>query len=143
VDHGIDNQEERERRGKPAQANIRVSTHVDHDNFIVTVEDDGPGVDWEALRARAGSLGIDPKLLSRRENLVFLPGVSTKKVVTEVSGRGVGMVAVRDACEALGGHVKVESELGHGTRVSFSFPKDQAIYEGHASILQSHASAAA
>jgi two-component system chemotaxis sensor kinase CheA len=136
VDHGIDDREQRERRGKSFTAHIRVATRIEEGNFVVTVEDDGPGVDWEALRAKADELGIDPALLGTRENLVFLPGVSTKSIVTEVSGRGVGMVAVRDACEALGGRVNVQSEEGQGTRVSFVFPKDQAIYEGHASILR-------
>jgi two-component system chemotaxis sensor kinase CheA len=136
VDHGIDDGEQRERRGKSRAANIKVATRIEEGNFVVTVEDDGPGVDWEALRARAGALGIDPATFGRRENLVFLSGVSTKSVVTELSGRGVGMVAVRDACEALGGRVSVESEQGQGTRVSFVFPKDKAIYEGHESILR-------
>ena len=136
VDHGIDDREQRERRGKPFMAHIKVATRIEEGNFVVMVEDDGPGVDWEALRAKADELGIDPALFGQRENLVFLPGVSTKSVVTELSGRGVGMVAVRDACEALGGRVSVESEEGQGTRVSFVFPKDQAIYEGHASILR-------
>jgi two-component system, chemotaxis family, sensor kinase CheA len=136
VDHGIDDREQRERRGKPHQAHIKVATRIEEGNFVVMVEDDGPGVDWEALRARADAMGIDAATLERRENLVFLSGVSTKSVVTEVSGRGVGMVAVRDACEALGGRVSVESEPGQGTRVSFVFPKDKAIYEGHESILR-------
>ncbi len=136
VDHGIDDRGERERRGKPPQANIKVATRIEEGNFVVVVEDDGPGVDWEALRAKAGALGIDPAVIGQRENLVFLPGVSTKSVVTELSGRGVGMVAVRDACEALGGRVSVQSEPGQGTRVSFVFPKDKAIYEGHESILR-------
>ncbi len=136
VDHGIDDHEQRELRGKPRQAHIEVSTRIEEGNFVVMVEDDGPGVDWEALRAKAGALGIDPGAMGERENLVFLPGVSTKSVVTELSGRGVGMVAVRDACEALGGRVSVESEPGQGTRVSFVFPKDKAIYEGHESILR-------
>jgi len=136
VDHGIDDHEQRERRGKPRQAHIRVATRIAEGNFVVMVEDDGPGVDWQALRAKAGALGIDPAVIGERQNLVFLPGVSTKSVVTELSGRGVGMVAVRDACEALGGRVSVESEEGHGTRVSFVFPKDHAIYEGHESILR-------
>lgn len=136
VDHGIDDREQRELRGKSFMAHIRVATRIEEGSFVVTVEDDGPGVDWEALRAKAGALGIDPAAIGERQNLVFLSGVSTKAVVTEVSGRGVGMVAVRDACEALGGRVSVESEEGRGTRVSFVFPKDQAIYEGHDSILR-------
>jgi HPt (histidine-containing phosphotransfer) domain-containing protein/two-component sensor histidine kinase len=143
VDHGIEDAEQRSRRGKPRQALIKVATTVESERFIVTVEDDGPGVDWEALRLKATELGIAASVLEKRENLVFLPGVSCKRVVTEVSGRGVGMVAVRDACEALGGVVELTSEPGSGTRVRFVFPKDKTIYEGHAEVLRQAARSAA
>jgi len=143
VDHGIEDAEQRSRSGKPRQALIKVATTVESERFIVTVEDDGPGVDWEALRLKATELGIAPSVLEKRENLVFLPGVSSKRVVTELSGRGVGMVAVRDACEALGGVVELTSEPGSGTRVRFVFPKDKTIYEGHAEVLRQAARAAA
>jgi two-component system chemotaxis sensor kinase CheA len=136
VDHGIEDEALRRRRGKPCQGCIRVATSVENGQFLVTVEDDGPGVDWEALRAKAGALGIDPKTVEKRENLVFLPGVSSKASATELSGRGVGMAAVRDACEALGGRVEIASEAGRGTRVTFAFPKDVTVYEGHAAILR-------
>ena len=75
-------------------------------------------------------------MLEKRENLVFLPGVSSKDHVTEVSGRGYGMIAVRKACEALGGKVEVHSEPGRGTHIRFAFPKGQAIYQGHAEVLR-------
>jgi HPt (histidine-containing phosphotransfer) domain-containing protein len=143
VDHGIEDAELRRRKGKPRHALIKVATTVESDRFIVSVEDDGPGVDWDALRVKANELGIAPSLLEKRENLVFLPGVSSKRVVTELSGRGVGLVAVRDACEALGGKVELTSEPGTGTRVRFVFPKDQTIYEGHAEVLRQAATAAA
>lgn len=136
ADHGIEDGELRRRSGKPAQSLIRISTKVERERFVVTVEDDGPGVDWEALRTKAGQLGINSSVIEKTENLAFLPGVSSKATVTELSGRGVGMVAVRDACEALGGHVDISSQPGVGTRVSFAFPKDAAVYEGHAATLR-------
>jgi two-component system chemotaxis sensor kinase CheA len=136
VDHGIEDGEIRRTHGKPLQARIKVATKVEGEAFVVSVEDDGPGVDWDALRARAGKLGIAASMLEKRENLVFLPGVSSKDKVTEVSGRGYGMIAVRKACEAVGGSVEVHSEPGRGTSIRFVFPKDQAIYEGHAEILR-------
>jgi two-component system, chemotaxis family, sensor kinase CheA len=136
VDHGIEDDERRRRSGKPQTSLIRVSTALDKERFVVTVEDDGPGVDWDTLRAKAGQLGVAASVLETRENLVFLPGVSAKSTVTELSGRGFGMVAVREACETLGGKVEVMSEPGRGTRVSFSFPKTAAIYEGHAALLR-------
>jgi hypothetical protein len=68
---------------------------------------------------------------------ICLPGVSSKDTVTELSGRGMGMGAVADACEALGRTVEVKSQREVGTRIDFSFPKSQAVYEGHAAILRS------
>ena len=142
VDHGIEDAELRTRLGKPKQALIKVATTVEADRFIVAVEDDGPGIDWDTLRVKASALGVAASVLEKRENLVFLPGVSSKRVVTELSGRGVGLAAVRDACEALGGRVELTSRPGIGTRVRFVFPKDQTIYEGHAEVLRQAALAA-
>jgi two-component system chemotaxis sensor kinase CheA len=136
VDHGIEDAELRSRRGKPKHSLIKVATTVESERFIVTVEDDGPGVDWDTLHAKAGQLGVAPSVLAQRQNLVFLPGVSSKADVTELSGRGVGMVAVRDACEALGGTVEVASRPGAGTCVRFVFAKGQSVYEGHAEVLR-------
>jgi signal transduction histidine kinase len=136
VDHGIEGSEQRQQHGKPEQSLIKVSTAVDGEHLVVTVEDDGPGVDWEALRAKATELSVAASALEKTENLIFLPGVSSKTSVTELSGRGVGMGAVRDACAALGGTVKIESRRGLGTRVSFVLPKDQSVYEGHAAMLR-------
>ncbi len=137
VDHGIEDREERRKGGKPEHSAIRVATAMDGDRFVVTVEDDGPGVDWERLRTKAAKLGVAGSALEEPVKLICLPGVSSKDTVTELSGRGMGMGAVADACEALGGTIAVKSQRGVGTRIEFSFPKDQAVYEGHAAILQS------
>jgi len=137
VDHGIEDREERRKGGKPEQSAIRVATAMDGDRFVVTVEDDGPGVDWERLRTKAATLGVAASALEEPVKLICLPGVSSKDTVTELSGRGMGMGAVADACEALGGTIAVNSQRGVGTRIEFAFPKDQAVYEGHAAILQS------
>jgi two-component system chemotaxis sensor kinase CheA len=137
VDHGIEDREERLKGGKPEQSVIRVATAMDGDRFVVTVEDDGPGVDWERLRTKAARLGVAGSALEEPVKLICLPGVSSKDTVTELSGRGMGMGAVADACEALGGTIEVKSQQGVGTRIEFSFPKDQAVYEGNAAILQS------
>jgi two-component system chemotaxis sensor kinase CheA len=136
VDHGIENAEEREQRGKSAQSHIKVATSVEDDRFVVTVEDDGPGVDWDKLRARADQLGIAGVELMDREALMFLEGVSSKATVDEMSGRGVGMTAVREVCERLGGTIEVSSKSGVGTCIRFAFPKDQSVYEGHPAILR-------
>jgi two-component system chemotaxis sensor kinase CheA len=137
VDHGIEDREARQKAGKPEQSVIRVATAMDGDRFVITVEDDGPGVDWERLRTKAGALGVAASALEEPVKLICLPGLSSKDTVTELSGRGMGMGAVADACEALGGTIEVKSQRGVGTRIEFAFPKDQGIYEGHAAILQS------
>src|SRR5260370_29084235 len=137
VDHGIEDREEGRKAGKPEQSVIRVASEMDGERFVVTVEDDGPGVDWERLRTKAAKLGVAAGALEEPVKLICLPGVSSKDTVTELSGRSMGMGAVADACEALGGTIEVKSQWGVGTRIEFAFPKDQAVYEGHAAILQS------
>src|SRR5260370_15562331 len=81
VDHGIENREERQKGGKPEQSAIRVATAMDGDRFVVTVEDDGPGVDWERLRTKAGELGAAGSALEAPVKLVCLPGASSKATV--------------------------------------------------------------
>jgi two-component system chemotaxis sensor kinase CheA len=137
VDHGIEDREERRKGGKPEQSAIRVTTAMDGDRFVVTVEDDGPGVDWERLRTKAGELGVAAGAFDESVKLICMPGVSSKETVTELSGRGIGMGAVAAACEALGGTMEVKSRRGVGTRIEFVFPRNRSVYEGHAAILQS------
>jgi len=137
VDHGIEDRDVRLKAGKPERPLIRVATAIDGDRFVVTIEDDGPGVDWERLLDKAEKSGLasgeDGAALKRE----FIPGVSSKETVTEVSGRGIGMAAVADACRALGGTMDVKSQWGAGVRIDFRFPKDDAVYEGHNVTLQS------
>jgi HPt (histidine-containing phosphotransfer) domain-containing protein/two-component sensor histidine kinase len=136
VDHGVEASEERQKRGKPEQSHIKISTAIEGNRFVVTVEDDGPGVDWERLREKAAELGIAGSASLESAQLMCIPGLSSKDEVTELSGRGVGMAALADACEPLGGTIEVESELGVGTRITFVFPKNREIYEGHAALLK-------
>ncbi len=141
VDHGIEDLEDRAKGGKRQQASIKVSTRTSNDEFIVSIEDDGPGVDWDKLRAKAEALGATSESLKDPNQLICLPGVTTKDSVTELSGRGVGMAAVREACEALGGTFLIHSTRGVGTRLSFVFPCGQTVYEGHAAMLAGSAHA--
>jgi two-component system chemotaxis sensor kinase CheA len=136
VDHGIEAREEREKKGKPQESSIKVSTAIEGDRFVVSVADDGPGIDWERLRKKAAALGIADSASMNSVDLLCVSGLSSRDNVTELSGRGVGMAALADACKPLGGIIKVESELGVGTRIRFEFPKDQSVYEGHAAVLQ-------
>ena len=142
VDHGVEAAEQRQQSGKSEPPAIKVSTSVDEDRFIVAVEDNGPGVDWETLRTKARAMGVGEALLGDTERLICLPGLSSKANVTELSGRGVGMSAARDACESLGGAIKVDSRRGAGTRIRFVFPKDHSVYEGHAALFDSESALA-
>jgi two-component system chemotaxis sensor kinase CheA len=121
VDHGLESADERAELGKPAKGQIRLRTFASSTEQLVQIEDDGRGIDWEAVRKRATQRNLPS---ATREDLVdalFKSG-STRNVVTEMSGRGVGLSAVREACVALGGRVSVDSEVGRFTRFTFRWP---------------------
>ncbi len=131
IDHGLEDPCERVAVGKPAVGVVRLSARREGARVVVEVRDDGRGMDPQALRAsavRAGRMDVatalalpDPDAL----RLVFLPGLSTARTITAISGRGVGMDAVLAAVEALGGDVAVASVRGEGTAITFSLPLAQ------------------
>ena len=126
LDHGIEFPEERVRLGKPEKGRITVSAWRQGGTIVIELADDGRGLDTESIRNKAVSLGIpDASSLSETQlrELVFLPGFSTREVVTDVSGRGVGMdvVATRIRND-LRGDVELASEPGKGTRVILRLP---------------------
>lgn len=128
VDHGIETREQRSALGKRDVAILRLSGFRDGDYVIIDVKDDGRGIDPAALAKVALARGlITPEALetmTRPEmlDLVFLPGFSTAEKVTNLSGRGVGMDAVRTAVEQFGGQVSIETELAVGTTIRFTLP---------------------
>lgn len=128
VDHGIELPEERRAAGKPAIAAIRLEARRSGNSFVIALADDGAGIDLGRLRGAARErLGItDQELaaLSDQETLelIFRPGFSTSAMVSALSGRGVGMDAVRSAISALGGKVSVASTAGAGTTISLTLP---------------------
>ncbi|MEE4301945.1 MAG: ATP-binding protein [Pseudomonadales bacterium] len=136
VDHGIEDVERRESLGKPRGGVIKVTTEIADEKFVISVEDDGPGVDWDRLRERAVEMGHDVAGMSNGD-LLFLSGVSAKADVSELSGRGVGMAAILEACEQLGGSIDVTARPSKGTTISFTFPADEAVYAGHSAVLAS------
>jgi two-component system chemotaxis sensor kinase CheA len=128
LDHGIETPEARAAAGKPPSATLRLSASREGDRVVVVVEDDGAGVNVERVRQVAAERGVasPDKLAAMNEqevvDLIFAPGFSTAGEITNLSGRGVGMDAVRNAIERLGGRVTVESRAGHGTTVRFILP---------------------
>ena len=134
MDHGIGSPEDRAARGKAALATIHLSARYAGASVLVTVSDDGRGIDCDAVRHRAierGLISCDAQLSeSQIFALLFEPGFSTAKQVTDVSGRGVGMDVVRQRVEALRGAVEVQSKPGQGTSVTLCLPLTMAIIDG-------------
>ncbi|MBB6645985.1 chemotaxis protein CheA [Halobellus ruber] len=133
VDHGIEPPAEREAAGKPRTGSVELRAEREHDTVVITVEDDGGGIDADAVRAKAAEEGIRPREelddLPDEEiyDYIFHPGFSTNDEITDVSGRGVGMDVVKTTVESLDGSVNVDSTLGEGTTVSIRLPVSVAI----------------
>lgn len=128
VDHGIETPDIRELHGKPRQGTIRLVAERNQDNILITVSDDGAGIDPERIKRKALKEGLiteaDANSMNESQlyNLIMLNGFSTASNVTEVSGRGVGMNVVKTKITALGGTVLVSSIKGKGTSISLQLP---------------------
>ena len=128
ADHGLEDAEERAAAGKPVPGTIRLHAARSGEQVIVEIEDDGRGIDVERIRILAEQRGAGSAAALAAMNeadvlgLIFAPGFSTAAQVTTVSGRGVGMDAVRTAVGRLGGSVGIESRAGRGTTVRFVLP---------------------
>jgi two-component system chemotaxis sensor kinase CheA len=133
IDHGIETSSRRADVGKPPAGTIALNAYQKGNHVMIEVEDDGRGIDEQALLEKAVRLGKidaeDAAELSREEvlGLVFLPGVSTRDVVNETSGRGVGMDIVKTNIGRLGGIIDVQSEPGIGTKMTITLPITLAI----------------
>ncbi len=134
IDHGIELPSVRETQGKPAKGTIRLSASYSGASVLVTVKDDGAGLDVEAIRQKAIEKGmLSPTAEPTKKELlplIFAPGFSTAKTVSNVSGRGVGMDVVRKTIDMLRGTIDVESERGSGTSVTLKLPLTLAIIDG-------------
>ncbi len=128
VDHGIETPDARVAAGKPREGWVKVSATQRGGNLVLEVADDGPGIDVDRVKASAVERGLltpeAAEALTAREaiRLIFRPGVSSSSVVTEISGRGVGMDVVRETVERLRGMIDVETEPGAGTRFVLTLP---------------------
>lgn len=122
VDHGIEAPEVREESGKPPQGRIKLSTRLDDRLLHIEIADDGRGLDTTSLRRAAIRAGLDVEGVAP-EKLIFVEGLSSREQATELSGRGVGMAALRQACEEYGGSIDVSFVPNGGTTLTLSFPR--------------------
>jgi two-component system chemotaxis sensor kinase CheA len=133
VDHGIETPEERERRGKPRYGTIALNAYHEGNQIIIEVSDDGNGIDLERVRARGvkqGLISADEKLNDREiVELIFTPGFSTAEVISDVSGRGVGMDVVKKNITRLKGVFDVNTVPGTGTTFTIKLPLTLAIIQ--------------
>lgn len=135
VDHGIENLDERTASGKQKIGNIELSAYHDGNNVVIVVGDDGKGIDTGKLAKQAVNKGLftaqEADNLTDREkmNILFDPRISTAAVVTDISGRGVGMDAVKTKVESLGGIIDIQTEKGKGTRFLIRLPLTLSIIQ--------------
>ena len=134
VDHGIDTVEERLSAGKSSAGIVLLGAYHKGGNVVIEIKDDGRGLDSEKIRQKGIERGLIEKGReypdSEIHNLIFLPGFSTHKVATSISGRGVGMDVVRRGIEGLGGRVEISSEKGKGSSFRIILPLTMAIVDG-------------
>ena len=133
VDHGIETPEEREAAGKPRGGKVVLSAEQEGDHILLSISDDGKGMDADVLRAKAVEKGLLDKDAAERlnefecYNLIFAPGFSTKTEISDVSGRGVGMDVVKTKISQLNGTVNVFSVKGQGSKIVIKVPLTLAI----------------
>jgi len=139
VDHGIESPEQRAANGKPDYGTVHLLAYHSAGSVVVEIRDDGQGLNREVLLAKARQKGLisdsadsNERTYSDREvyNMIFEPGFSTAQVVTDVSGRGVGMDVVKKNIESLRGQVEIKSEYGSGSVFKMSLPLTLAIIDG-------------
>ncbi len=127
VDHGIEvSTEDRVAAGKPTTAELHLSATEDAEGIVVSLSDDGRGIDWERIQAQARKMGLPSDTQHDLLAAMFADGLTTYEEATEISGRGIGMAAVRSAATAIGGHLDIHTEAGRGTTLRFRFPPAEA-----------------
>jgi two-component system chemotaxis sensor kinase CheA len=133
VDHGIESPDEREAAGKPRKGTVVLSAAQEGDHILLSIEDDGKGMDPEVLRRKAVEKGLmDEEAAARLDdkdcyNLIFAPGFSTKTEISDVSGRGVGMDVVKTRISQMNGTVEIDSAQGEGSKLTIKLPLTLAI----------------
>jgi two-component system chemotaxis sensor kinase CheA len=134
MDHGLETPEERIAAGKSPEGTIKLVAEHRAGRIVISVTDDGRGIGRDRLLAKArsrGLVGADEKLAPEEiDQLIFAAGLSTAEVISDVSGRGVGMDVVRRNVESLGGRISVDSEPGRGCKFTLALPLTLAVLEG-------------
>lgn len=131
ADHGIEDAETRKKLGKPEEGKIKLSAYQEGNKVMITLSDDGKGLDPQVLKITAEERGIDTTGMSDKElqMLVFNPGFSTAKKITNISGRGVGLDAVQAKINELGGSLEVDSKVNVGTKTVIKLPLTLSIIQ--------------
>lgn len=122
IDHGIESAEDRAAAGKLDEPRLAIATRVEDREFVIQFGDNGRGIDWDAVAARARSRGMPCKTSGELVDALYQDGISTVAQVSEFSGRGIGMGAVRSACQKRGGVMRVAKSDKSGTVIEFRFP---------------------
>ncbi len=121
-DHGIESADERLAANKRPEGKVEITLKGSRQGVELLVVDDGRGIDWEKVRERAEQLGLPHRTKDDLEEALFADDVTTRDAATEISGRGLGMGAVRDVVRGCGGSISIESRLGYGTALTLRFP---------------------
>ena len=134
IDHGIETPDIREAAGKPRMGVVELNAFHQGGNIVIEIEDDGAGIDKDVIRRKAIEKGVisESDILTDEQtyDLIFAPGFSTAAVVSDVSGRGVGMDVVKRNIRELGGTIEVKSEKGAGSKITIRLPLTLAILDG-------------
>jgi two-component system chemotaxis sensor kinase CheA len=121
VDHGIEDEETRLAQGKSAAGTLWLTARHAGTDLVISVRDDGRGIDWDFLAKKGAERGMPAANKTDLIDIMCMDGVSTARITSSTSGRGVGMAALREAVLSLGGRIEVESEHGKGTTFEFWF----------------------
>jgi two-component system chemotaxis sensor kinase CheA len=116
IDHGFESVAERTERGKPALNKLRLETRLEREQVVFEISDDGRGIDWERVRAICKERGLPNMTRSELLDMLASPGFTTRSVVSDTSGRGIGLSAVATEIRRLGGTLDVESDFGRGCK---------------------------
>lgn len=123
MDHGIEAPERREAMGKSPRGTLSLRSRMTADEVTIEIVDDGAGIDWDRVRAKAAAAGLPTKTRRDLEAALFSSGFSTASAITETSGRGVGLGATLGECQRIGGRMEIDTELHRGTTFRFVFPR--------------------